>query len=188
MSLDPITQKAIQAQVVSDYLKGQKIDAFLASEAESFKAGEFRQNQILNRGPRDRDLVDELFAELRPEQWSLVELKKRGVEAFHTTRAIGINGHSYAAGDVILLWPTSPVSGFATREQLQGLQGTEIQSLSDGSLRVVEPFYLAGHNYREGDTLGLWPETPTHGFIRAQEALELFRASDIEPAQLTPAA
>lgn len=187
MSLDPITKKAIQDQVVSDYLKSQKIDAFLQSEAESFKEGQFRQNQILNRGPRDRSIIDELTQELRPDQWSLAELKKRGVEAFQTCRAIGISGHLYGAGDVLLLWPTSPVPGFASREQLQNLQGCELEAQEDGGWIVKESFFLAGHRYQPGDTLELWPEIPTRGFIRAQNALQFLKDGDITPVELTPA-
>ncbi|MFZ0616288.1 MAG: hypothetical protein WAN16_07550 [Chthoniobacterales bacterium] len=188
MSLDPITKKAIQAQVVSDYLKSQKIDAFLQSEAESFKEGQFRQNQILNRGPRDRSIVDELSQELRPDQWSLAELKKRGVEAFQTCRAIGISGHLYGAGALLLLWPTSPVAGFATREQLQNLQGCELEAQEAGGWIVKEAFFLAGHRYQTGDALELWPDTPTRGFIKPQDALQFLKDSDIEPAELAPVA
>lgn len=190
--LDPETKKMIQQaaqkEAIAQYKKGLEIDAYLASEAENFREGQFRQNQILNRGPRDRSIVDELSQELRPDQWSLAELKKRGVEAFQTCRAIGISGHLYGAGDVLLLWPTSPVAGFATREQLQNLQGCELEAQEAGGWIVKEAFFLAGHRYQTGDALELWPDTPTRGFIKPQDALQFLKDSDIEPAELAPVA
>ena len=136
----------------------------------------------------DRSPVDALFETLKPDQWSAAELKKRGVEAFTPSRSIGICGHGYSPEDTLLLWPTAPVAGFTTREQLQNLQGSELELQPDGSWLVVEPFYLAGHQYQLGGTLELWPENPTRGFIRAQDALQLLKDGDLEPAELTPAA
>lgn len=187
MSLDPITKKAIQDQVVSDYLKGQKIDAHLKAEAESFKAGQLHQNQILNRGPRDRSMVDEIFADRMPDKWSAAELKKRGIEAFVTCRSLGIDGHFYEAGDSLLLWPTFPVAGFATREQLQNMEGSELEPQFDESWIAKESFYLSGHQYQRGQRLMVWPDSPTRGFIRAQDALQFLKDGDITPAELTPA-
>jgi hypothetical protein len=190
--LDPETKKMIQQaaqkEAIAQYKKGLEVDAYLKAESESFKAGQFHQNQILNRGPRDRSIFDELFQELRPERWSAAELKKRGIEAFVTCRSLGIDGHFYGAGDSLVLWPSSPVAGFATREQLQNLQGCELEAQEAGGWIVKEAFFLAGHRYQPGDTLELWPDTPTRGFIKPHDALQFLKDGDITPAQLSPAA
>ena len=164
-----------------------KIDAYLASEADSFRAGQLHQQQVLNRGPRDRSFMDEIFADRLPDQWSLAQLKKSGVEAFRPTRSIGIGGQGYSEDDVLILWPTTPAPGFATKDQLQNLQGSELELQPDGSWRVLESVFIGGNRAASGDTLEIWPDTPARGFIRAQDALQFLKDGDIEPAELTAA-
>ena len=189
--IDPATKQILQQyakqEAIDNYKQGLEIDKFLQSEADRFRAGQLHQQQILNRGPRDRSFVDEIFADRMPDQWSLAQLKKSGVEAFRPTRSIGIGGHGYGVGDVLLLWPTQPAPGFATKDQLQGLQGSELELQPDGSWLVVEPFYLAGHQYQSGGTLDIWPDTPSRGFIKPMDALQFLKDGDIEPAELTAA-
>ena len=165
-----------------------KIDAFLLKEHESYQNGQLHQQGIMNRGPRDRSIVDELFQELKPDQWSAAELKKRGVEAFRPTRSIGINGHGYSPSDTLLLWPTKPVEGFTTRDQFQNLQGSELELQPDGSWLAKESFYLSGHQYQPGESIELWPENPTRGFIKPMDALQLLKDGDIEHAEIAPVA
>jgi hypothetical protein len=118
----------------------------------------------------------------------LAQLKKSGVEAFRPTRQLGIGGQGYSEDDVLILWPTTPAPGFATKDQLQNLQGSELELHPDGSWLVLESVFIGGNRYAPGDTLEIWPDTPTRGFVRAQDALQLLKDSDIEPAELTPAA
>jgi sulfite reductase alpha subunit-like flavoprotein len=165
--------------------EAEEIDGYLLSEARRRADARFYQDQIMNRRD-DRSPVDTLFETLKHDQWSAAELRKRGVEAFHTCRAIGINGHGYSPSDTLLLWPTAPVAGFTTREQLQTLQGSEVELQPDGTWLVSESFFLSAHRYKPGDTLEIWPENPTRGFIKPMDALQLLKDGDIEPAELAP--
>ena len=163
-----------------------EIDGYLLSEARRRADARFYQDQAMHRRD-DRSPVDALFETLKPDQWSAAELKKRGVEAFTPSRSIGICGHGYSPEDTLLLWPTAPVAGFTTREQLQNLQGSELEPQPDGSWIAKESFFLSGHKYAPGDTLEIWPDTPARGFIKPMDALQLLKDGDIEPAELTAA-
>ena len=190
--IDPATKQILQQyakqEAIDNYKQGLEIDKFLQSEADRFRAGQLHQQQILNRGPRARPFMDEIFADRLPDQWSLAQLKKSGVEAFTPTRSIGIGGNSYTPEDTLLLWPTAPVAGFVKRDQLGSLEGSELEPQPDGSWIAKESFFLSGHKYTPGDTLEIWPENPTRGFIKPMDALQLLRDGDIEVAELAPAA
>ena len=179
-------KKAATSVGVQEFKKGQEIDAYLKSEAARRREGAFFQDQAMHRGPGDRPVIDEIFEALKPDQWSLAQLKKQNVEAFRAQRAFCAAGHCYEPGDILLPWPVTPLKGFTTKEQLQTLSGVEVEKLPDGSWKVLDPFFLGGHKYQEGDVIEIWPDVPTVGFLKPTNAIELLRDGSIEPAELAP--
>ena len=140
--------------------------------------------------PRRASLEEQVSARSReafPEGHARKELSARGIEAFRIIRKMSVCGAISNPGDTLLLWPLTPVEGFATKEQLAGVPNHDKDIQPDGSIKLLTGLVVAGKRYREGSVIQQWPEKPLPGFITARHALEMLTGSDIEPAELSPA-
>ena len=128
---------------------------------------------------------DAEFRDQFPEGWARRKLASQGIEAVRAVRGLSAHGNFTPPGEILLLWPLAPEAGFATKEQLDGIDPLDKELQPDGSIKLLAGQVAAGRRYREGDIIHLWPGRPLPGFIRAEAALELLQLGKVEPAEIS---